>query len=207
MSFDEVQFPPEIALGASGGPVFNTSVVRTAGGREIRVQNWSTPLRRYNVGSAVKPPALWAALLSFYVARDGQARGFRFKDWSDYTSAADGVSDPVAADQVIGTGDGVRTVWPLIKTYSSGGQSRVRNITKPVSGSVVVTVNGSPASPTISTTAGTLTFGSPVTAGHVIRAGYRFDVPVRFGTDVFSLGLPIAFAGEWPDIILQEVRV
>jgi uncharacterized protein (TIGR02217 family) len=202
-----VRLPDAIALGAAGGPTFNTTVITTAGGRERRQVNWSQPLARYNIGSAVKPPAEWAALIAFFRARGGQARGFRFKDWSDYSSAADGISAPAAADQVIGTGNGTQTVFQLVKRYASGAVEQVRPITKPVAGTVVVTVNGSPASPTISTTAGTLTFGSAVTAGHIVRAGFYFDVPVRFATDIASFQLPVAFAAEWPDIILAEVRV
>lgn len=204
MAFDEVRFPEQISLGATGGPGFSTIVVATAGGRERRQANWAQPLCRYNIGSAVK--AHWAEILAFYRARGGQARGFRFKDWSDFTSAADGVSAPAPTDQIIGTGNGVQTVFQLVKRYTSGPVTQVRPITKPVAGTVTVRVNGSPASPTVNTTTGTLTFTAPVPNGHVITAGFAFDVPVRFATDLAQLTMLFSFLAEWPDIVLTEVR-
>ena len=43
---------------------------------------------------------------------------------------------PDRLDQILGTGDGVRTAFPLIKTY--GGDGQVRRITRPVPNSVTV---------------------------------------------------------------------
>ena len=40
-SFDEVQFPPSISFGATGGPGFSTKVVILSSGYEARNQNWS----------------------------------------------------------------------------------------------------------------------------------------------------------------------
>ena len=40
-AFHEVQFPPDISYGASGGPTYATSVVTTVSGFEKRNANWS----------------------------------------------------------------------------------------------------------------------------------------------------------------------
>jgi len=39
-----------------------------------------------------------------------------------------------------------------------------------------------------------------------VRAGYRFDVPVRFAEDRLSLSLATFAAGEAPSVPLIEVR-
>ena len=47
-TFHEVQFPPKIAYGASGGPMFNTSIVTTFGGFEQRNVNWQKARGRWD---------------------------------------------------------------------------------------------------------------------------------------------------------------
>jgi uncharacterized protein (TIGR02217 family) len=43
-------------------------------------------------------------------------------------------------------------------------------------------------------------------AGAEVRAGYRFDVPVRFAEDRLSLNLATFLAGEAPSVPLIELR-
>ena len=76
--------------------------------------------------------------------------------------------------------------FQLVKRYGSGLRDHVRLISKPVAGSVVVAVNGTPAANfTVDTTAGLVTFqaGSIPGVGVEVTAGFEFDVPVRFDTD------------------------
>jgi uncharacterized protein (TIGR02217 family) len=39
--FHEVQFPPDISYGASGGPGYRTTVITTVSGHERRNSNWT----------------------------------------------------------------------------------------------------------------------------------------------------------------------
>jgi uncharacterized protein (TIGR02217 family) len=103
----------------------------------------------------------------------------------------------------LGTGDGARTAFPLIKRY--GGQ--VRRITRPVAGSVRVSVDGAAVETgwTLGPK-GMVEFDHPPADGAEVRAGYRFDVPVRFAEDRLSLNRATFLAGEAMSVPLIEIR-
>src|ERR1700722_16006270 len=106
MAFDEIDIPLHVSFGSSGGPAFSTEVVVIDSGYERRNQNWSQARRSYDAKTGVRSAADVGTLLSFFLARAGRARGYRLKDWSDYTSAADGITAPGFTDQTIASGDG-----------------------------------------------------------------------------------------------------
>jgi uncharacterized protein (TIGR02217 family) len=188
--FHEIQFPPNISYGSSGGPGFNTNVITVDSGLEERVVRWDQGRAVYNVANGVKKQSDLAILIGFYRARMGAAYGFRYKDWSDYCTTTDGTTNGLTlvtnVDSTIATGDGTTTVFQLIKQYISGPVTRNRTITKPVTGTTKVALNGvnQASGWSVDTTTGLLTFSSAPGNGVVITAGFEFDVPVRFGEEV-----------------------
>src|SRR5215472_6880564 len=130
-SFDEVQFPPSISFGATGGPGFSTKVIILSSGYEARNQNWSLARAEYDISTGIKTKADMDAVIAFFYARAGRARGFRFKDWKDYQAT----SEPVFA---LGGGN-----YQLAKSYVSGSVGYQRLITKPVAGTISVSGGGS----------------------------------------------------------------
>ena len=208
MSFDEIRFPTSISRGSSGGPERRTEIVTTASGREERNTRWADSRRRYNAGLGVKSLNDIHDVVAFFEERRGRLHGFRWRDHADYKSGLpQNVVTPT--DQVIGTGNGVIAVFQLVKTYGTGLRNHVRKITKPEAGSVMVAVNGAVSTHvTLDVTTGLVTFqpGFIPTAGQVITAGFTFDVPVRFDTDMLSINLHNFGAGDIPDIPVVEVR-
>jgi len=207
--FHEVRFPLRLALGATGGPVRRTDIVNLSNGREQRNQRWRDSRRSYDAGTGVKSLADLYAVLEFFEARGGQLYGFRFRDPLDWKSCAPG-ENISPGDHVIGTGDGVTAAFQLVKTYSDSGGGWTRRIVKPVAGSVLVSVDGAPQSAPafgIDPATGIVTFsaGHIPGAGAVVRAGYEFDVPVRFDTDRIDVNLAHFDAGRIPTIPLTEV--
>lgn len=208
MSFDEIQLPLKVGFGSVGGAMFSTEVVTIDGGYERRNQNWSQARRKFDARTGVHSAMDATLLLTFFQARAGRARGFRLRDWSDFTSAIDGISAQAWSDQVIGAGDGVTTIFQLAKNYGSGGVTYQRLIRKPVAGTVVIGVNNAQATTgwSVDTTTGLVTFAAAPAAGQAITAGYQFDVPVRFDTDQLNVtaeDMRLATAA----IPLIEVRV
>jgi uncharacterized protein (TIGR02217 family) len=67
-------------------PEFATSVTITASGFERRNSLWSDARLRFDVGPGVRSEAELGTLIAFFRARRGQARGFRLRDPSDYSS-------------------------------------------------------------------------------------------------------------------------
>jgi uncharacterized protein (TIGR02217 family) len=197
--FAEVQFPPDISYGSSGGPEYTTDIVISSSGHEQRNVQWSQARLRYNVAKGVKSKEQLATLIAFFRARKGRAYGFRFKDWSDYS----------AASEVLGTGNGTATSFQLVKRYISGSVQETRPITKPVAGTVKVYKGGvlQNSGVSVNMATGLVTFTVAPLGGVMISADFEFDVPVRFDTDRLAAGLDSYGTHSWADIPLVEVRV
>ena len=196
--FHEVQFPPDISYGASGGPGYSTSIVTTVSGHERRNANWAMARGRWNVAHGLKKRAQVAELIAFFRARRGRAYGFRFKDWTDHQALA----------QSLGVGDGTTKTFQLVKHYPSGGVVETRVIAKPVADTVKVYRDGVEASAgvTIDTTSGVVTFTTAPAAGVQVTADFQFDVPVRFDSDQMEVTIETYQLGTWGQIPVVEIR-
>ncbi|MBW7990053.1 MAG: TIGR02217 family protein [Planctomycetes bacterium] len=187
MAFHEVQFPIGISYGSGFGPAFSTNITETDSGQEERIARWANARRRYDVREAIKSRDDIYTIQQFYIVRGGAANGFRFKDFTDFSSASNGRGTPDDEDQSIGTGDASEVSFQLTKQYVSGIFTRNRNITKPVSGTVVVALDTVAKTEgvdfTVDTTSGLITFTAAPGGGAAITAGFEFDVPVRFGKE------------------------
>lgn len=182
MGFHDVQFPDDIAYGTRGGPGFKTDIVEVDSGAEERIARWSHARRRYDVAYGVRRHDQLSTLIDFYHAREGAANGFRFKDYSDFTTASNHRGAHTATDEVLGTGDGTTVAFQIVKRYSSGFQTYVRTIEKPVFGTTLVALDGTPQASgwTVDTTTGVITFAVAPALNVQVTAGCEFDVPVRF---------------------------
>jgi len=116
---------------------------------------------------------------------------------------------PAATDQAIGIGDGATVAFQLARTYDSGTSDWTRTIAKPVSGSVLIALDGTPQASgfSVDDTTGIVTFDTAPAVGIAITAGFEFDVPVRFDTDRLDIDLDAFAAGSAPHVPLVEVRV
>ncbi|WP_225207799.1 DUF2460 domain-containing protein [Novosphingobium huizhouense] len=204
-AFDDVLFPIALGRAATVTPEFSTNVTITASGFERRNSLWTNARLRFDVGPGVRSEAELGELIAFFRARRGQARGFRLRDPSDYSSnGMTGV--PTLLDQVIGRGDGATARFDLAKSYGSGEESQTRRITRPRAGSVLVGVNGVAASNWTLADGGTIVFDSAPSTDAVITAGFLFDVPVRFAEDQLEISGAAFAAGEAPTVPLVELR-
>lgn len=210
MAFHEVRFPANLSFGSVGGPERRTDIVTLVNGFEERNTPWAHSRRRYDAGLGLRSLEDVEVLIAFFEARAGQLHGFRWKDWSDYKSCA-ASADPGPLDQVIGTGDGETRVFRLQKTYASGGQAYVRPIRKAVAGTVLAAIAGVPrvlgVEFTVDPDRAEITFVDPPDVGTEVRAGFEFDVPVRFDTDRIQVSVASFRAGDVPSVPIVEVRL
>ena len=168
--FRDISFPPYIARGATGGPSFSTSVVTLASGAEERNILWANSRGKWNISTGIRTREQMLEVIAFFHVVKGRAYSFRLKDWNDYN----------AADQPMV--EITSTVWQLVKRYDIGGFQHIRTITKPVVGTVIVMVGGSPVAPSgIDYQTGQVTLAAA--PGSNPTASFEFDVPVRFDTD------------------------
>lgn len=190
--FENLIFPNRLNFGSVFGPGYYTEFTESKSGDIQQVQRWGEARRILEATQVIKDPTKIGELLTFYHIVGGGANGFRVLDLSDHSSAAlhklPGYGPgPVAAtrnDQIIGTGDGTTTVFQLVKRYTSGAYERVRNIRKPISGTVLIALNGVLQTEIthyqIDYTTGIVTFATAPGAGVLITAGYNFHVPCCF---------------------------
>lgn len=205
MAFHEVSLPARLAFGSTGGVERRTEVVTLGSGYERRSTPWAQGRRRYLIGANLRSLDDMAALTAFFEARQGRLCGFRFRDFADFKSCAPG-AEVTATDQTLGTGDGVAAVFSLGKAYGD----QVRDITKPVAGSVRVAVAGvalDGAAFTVEATTGRVTLAVPPEPGAAVTAGFVFDTPVRFDADRIEVTLETFGAGRMAAVPLIEIRV
>ncbi len=210
MNFHEVRFPASLSFGSVGGPERRTEVVTLANGFEERNTPWAHSRRRYDAGLGMRSLDDIETLIAFFEARMGQMYGFRWKDWSDHKSSAASVA-PTFLDQVIGKGDGVQQTFGLLKTYRSGVHSYARPIRKPVLGTVLVGLENDAMQEgvdyEIDINSGLITFQHPPDIDVAVKAGFEFDVPVRFDADRIQTSVASFQAGDVPNVPVVEVRV
>jgi len=180
MAFLNIQFPTGISLGAVGGPGYSTDVVEYGSGYENRNQNWAAARCAYDVAKACSTEQQKKDLIAFFRVAKGKANSFRFKDHSDYK---------------VDTGEGLFTlsavnVYQMYKYYSNAAGNESRNITLPVSGTIVVKKGAVTLTEgvqySINYSTGLLTcLGSPTDIPTAWTG--QFDVPCRFDTDRLQL--------------------
>lgn len=217
MPFDEIQFPVSWMYGSVGGPKFFTTVGQTRSGQEYRNANWSQARHVYQPVKEIQDQDAVAAILTFFNARMGMYRGFRFKDWSDYAFTDTHTLMPgySIVKSLIPLIDGETDQFQMYKHYISGGVAYSRPIYKPVAGSVRVWVNDTEqVSPTwtfpwaVNTATGIITFSGtpPVPPGDEVEAYCEFDVPVRFNTDWLPTQIDEWNINSIRDLELIEIR-
>ncbi len=210
MAFHEVRFPANLSFGSVGGPERRTEIVTLANGHEERNSPWAHARRRYDAGVGLRSLDDVAHLIAFFEARAGQVHAFRWKDWADHKSCLP--SQQVGAlDQNLGRGDGVQRVWQLQKTYRSGDNFYTRVIRKPVAGTVQVAVDGVALAEglhwNVNTATGEISFVDAPDQGVEVSAGFEFDVPVRFDTNLIQTSVASFQAGDLVSVPVVEVRV
>ena len=191
-AFDDVLFPLALGREAEVAPETSTAIVTSAGGAEARNVEWAEARTHYDVGPGVRSEADIAALLGFFRARMGPARGFRLRDPFDWEGS----------DELLGVGDGAAASFQLVRHY--GGVTR--RITRPVSGTVRVAVDGVETEDFVLGAGGVVTMDAAPDEGAEVTAGFVFDVPVRFAEDRLTVSRATFLAGAAASVPLVEVR-
>jgi uncharacterized protein (TIGR02217 family) len=214
MAFDHIVFPLMIERGTSSLE-FSTTIIPTGSGAEQRIGNWLDARVIFNASLGIRSRDDIIKLVKFFRARKGRLRGFLIKDLLDHTATGD----------PIGTGDGVKTEFQLLRVYSDAttdpvygltGNTDNRPIYKPISGTVNiykgVTLQAAGTNYTLDYKTGIVTFTTPPANGVIVTWSGQFYVPCRFAEDslpadeIFYDYLEGKAAGGIPDILILETR-
>lgn len=186
-------------------PRFSTIITQADSGAEQANMRWRHPLYTYDLPEAIRTHDDFEAIRDHWLVMGGPAKTWPWKDPLDFSSRAliapNRSSAPDGADQLLGTGNGVQSNFQLVKTYTRGVASYVREIKLPVVDTVVVLVDGEdPADLDIPLTwevdrlTGIVSFSGPVPITMTVTAGFLFDVEVRFEADDSFEGIAKAYA-------------
>lgn len=191
MSFFEVEFPRTIGFGAVGGPSWNTIVNQGLSGFEQRNKNWLFTRQKYQLDLVAQPLSIYKAVRNFYLNVSGRADAFRLFDPTDYLVTAQATSPS--------TGNGANKIFQLQKTYTIGGRTYTRTVSKPImagvtdsqgnalTNTVVMYLNGVKKTLgtdyTVDYTTGLVTFIVAPGNGVAVTADAQFHMPVRFDSD------------------------
>jgi uncharacterized protein (TIGR02217 family) len=191
--FDDVRLPEDIERGSMGGPSFSTTVITLASGKEQRNQDWEVVRGSFNIGYGIQKREQMEAVYSFFHARRGRARSFRFRNWLDFR----------AVEAPVGTVVGQPLQRQLIRFYADDVNPYLRIITHPVADTLKVYVNS------VLTTAYTLDANGRLVflsdPGEDVVASFDFDIPVRFDTDDLNVKLNTYMEGTIPSIQIVEL--
>jgi uncharacterized protein (TIGR02217 family) len=214
MAFFECEFPRTLSFKSLGGPSASTFVVGVESGAEQRNRNWAQFRRRYTVSLITAAArnadrqAFVDQLHTFFMVIGGKADAFRFYDHIDHSATR---------ESVLALGG---NLFQLQRTYSLGGRSFVRAITKPITSSVVdytgntltdtvqlYNAGGALVGGTVDHQTGIVTSSfSPVTAT------FEYHIPVRLDTDDCQVQVEDSAVGEgnpivsWNSLALLEVK-
>ena len=195
--FNESRLLDRVAYGSEFGHEYKTRITELSNGVERRNADWQRALGRYSVRYQNLDEDHHNLVVAAHHACMGALIGFRLKDWSDYK----------ADNEYFALGAGEPTTYQLKKTYALGSLSRVREIFKPVFGTVSVNADGLPVEFNLNYTTGKIVINAA--EGAVLTWSGEFDVPVRFSDDQMSFSIDSRSGGFIlnSDVSLQEIRL
>lgn len=209
-AFHDLRLPLLFSFGAQMSLERRTEISELNSGREIRNALWANARRQYDIGPAIQSLDHVSELVAFFEARMGRLFGFRFRDFTDFKSSPPS-RDIASSDQLLGIGDGINARFDLVKHYESGGETRTRRITCIDIASLRVEKAGQAQSAgqhyDVDGETGSILFraGSVPLPGQSVRAGFHFDVPVRFAADRLDIVFEAPRAGRALAVNLIEI--
>jgi uncharacterized protein (TIGR02217 family) len=148
MFLESPRFPTDESFQHAGGPKFATDVGILDSGFEERNQNWPEARRRYDAaGYRAQKLDRVTAMLEFFELCGGKEICFRYRDRRDFLSCRitpdlRNLPAVAATDQVISVDTATQDAFQLAKSFYSPIKKRRRLITKPVTGTVLVAIQG-----------------------------------------------------------------
>lgn len=193
MAVDNVRLAEDIERGTVGGPAFRTTVITLANGAERRNVEWSGTRGRFNVGYGIQKREHMEEVYSFFHARNGRARGFRFRNWLDFRCEYEGVS----------TVDGEANHRQLVRFYADPVNPYTKAVILPIEETIKIYVNQVLTTDWEYAPGGIIVF--PSDPGEDVLASFDFDLPVRFDMDNLNVQLNTYREGSFPSIPISEL--
>lgn len=188
-------FPVLPSWGFIATPTYRTKFAEREGGYERPNRQWDRPLLFISAAPLEKKVTDMESVLTFFHAMGGRATYFRIRDYSDYKSCSVRATAAATDQPLTATADDPG-VYQLVKHYTAGSATQVREIYKPIGSTILVANELGVAQTdfTLDEGTGQLTPGGGF-SGTPTTWGGEFDVEVRFVSDEFPL--EVATFGTW----------
>ena len=198
--FHEVQFPPDISYGASGGPGWSTTHRHhrlrpgaaqrqlEPGPRPLERRAWAQAPRAGGGADRLLPRPQGPRLRLPLQGLDrlpGPGRDARHRRRDDQDLPAGKGLQPAAARSTPAPSPSPSPA--RVKVYRDGIQAT--------------------SGWSVDTTTGLVTFTTAPATGAIVTADFDFDVPARFDTDQMELTIETYELGSWGQIPVVEIRV
>lgn len=185
------EFPLTVGYGTEDGFAWKTSIHELDSGATQRIGRWAIFRKQYSVDLNNRSLSQLSLLRHHISGRRGALHTFPVKDYSDYTTGTDDTGAPSDEDVVLGSGDGIETDFQLRKRYGDDTSGVYWTIKLPVSGSVVVALDGVAQTEssdfTVDYTTGIISFAVAPGTGIAVTAGCEFRVPCNYTRAVDEL--------------------
>ncbi len=193
---DEIELDRAYSRDAMMGPRGLTDIIISGQATEQRIVKWPTPRAEYTIQFVTKyNTAKWKNLVTFVRARDFNARGFRFFDWSDHDDDGHGSVELI---------DGI---YRLVRTYPDDINPKQRLIFKPIADTIDLSQVPGTGAVLGADVAVDITTGIVTGATDDGPATFQYNIPVRFNLqdDHLSFKADPAKVVIWEGIRLVEL--
>lgn len=201
------RLPVEVEVGARGSiGGFHTKIIDLYGGAEVRVRLNSRSKGKWDLSYGIQTATQANDVMDHFLAANGKYNTFRFKDWRFYKI---GTVGDASSRQEIGTGNGTKTNFQIVKRAVKGGITYEHIITKIVSGTLSVYVDDVLQTVTthytIDNDTGIISFLTAPGSGLSVEVICEFDIHVRFDVDDWVEEVTQDSAAFVPQFRLKEV--
>lgn len=181
IEFDEEEISRYYSEGATGGPVFLTSILSNPHGAQQRNVTRYDGIHEFKFNfKGAREKTEFAELLDFFMTRSGRAVGFRFFPYFDNSWTNEEIAKTSKST----------AAYNLIRTYRTGSRTKIRRIVKPnADPPLVVKINGQDASTfsqySVDYTRGKIVFETKANLpeGGSLTVDGEYCIPVCFDTD------------------------
>jgi len=175
--FNNFILPDFISLYTTGGPYFNTSIIRSISGREVRYSNLCESFQKYTATGCYLNAVQLEKFNAFFRNTKGAANGFCMKDHSDFQ----------VKNQALSPEDETPNIIQLFKEYSFNEQKYLRRIFKPIPSTVQVFIDDCEViEHEVDYNEGIIELKNSLHESQNLKVSFDFYVPVRFKEDYFN---------------------
>jgi uncharacterized phage protein (TIGR02218 family)/uncharacterized protein (TIGR02217 family) len=191
------EFPIMEGAGISINLAFSNTILINSSGVEQRIIKWQDPIRSFNFARKILTHGDVVDIGNFYDLCKGCNYSFWYEDKSDYLSDKQGFLYPAP--------DGSRTDFQVIKKYQIGNNIHYRPITE-INVLLQISQGNTILAGWTLHDSGKVSFLTAPSTSTLLKAVFKFYVPVTFDSDQFTYKINSPNTYEVDKLLLKEIK-